>query len=425
MPTRVLLVASPPERGRALHRLTRLTAAAWREGGASVHVIEPGGRRRAALRRAVLEADVVHLMDLRDATLLPEDPGPARRVAHCHDLGDLMDDLGRGEGQSRRPHPFRRRQASSVVHALRRLDGILVTSRYTAEQMRRLTGHQAELLHPPVDPALAERPGRLDAWKPPAWPYLLTLGGPGRRERRDAAITAWAHLRRTQSLDGASLVVVGPPLTDREDAMVVACGGHVTVLQDVTDAQLGALYQRSRAVLALGQPAGFVWPIAEAHQAGRPVLATDHPLFEETGQSGCVYLPVEGIDRFDAGTWTSIAEDLTARVVADRGAVNAERFAWRLFVDRLPVAVGARPRSAVDAPLPASMPAPITSLPESVAAEVITVAPRKGPWMPEVISLPTPQGAGTGTTRAVPDQVGPRPVGDSAAQQQVPLTTQR
>lgn len=374
MPTTVLLVPARPGRGRALQRLTRLTQTAWRESGAAVQVLEPGVRPRTALRQSAAGADVVHLMDPQDAPLLPDDTGDARLVVHCHDLTDLIHDLGQGPERSHLPQPLRRRQARQVTCALSRADVILATSRHTAEQVSHLTGREALVLAPPIDPALTERPGRLDAWKPPSWPYLLTIGGSRREDRRDAAIAAWVQLRRTRRLDGASLVVVGPPLTDHEDALVMACGGHVTMLNDITDAQLGALYRHSRALLALGRPTGFVWPIAEAHQAGIPVLATDHPLFEETGQSGCVYLPVEGIGRFDAGTWACIADDLTSRIVADRGSVNAERFAWRQYADRLVAA--AAPHHAV-------------VLPEQVAAEMVAATPLLGRRLPEMISLPT------------------------------------
>ncbi len=411
MPTRVLLLASRPERGRGLQRLTRLTAAAWRDSGASVHVLEHSGRLRAALRQAAAEAELVHLMDPRDAVLLPDNPAGTRVAVHCHDLTDLMQDLGLTHDRGR-PHPLRRRQARLVIEALRGVDRVLATSRHTAEQVRQLTGRDGELMYPPVDPALSERPSRLQAWKPPAWPYLLTVGGPGRRERRDAAITAWAQLRRTKTLDGASLIIVGAPLTEQEDVQAMACGGHVAVLQNVTDAQLGALYQRSLAVLALGRPAGFVWPIAEAHQSGRPVLATDHSVFEETGQSGCVYLPVEGIDRFDGGTWASIADDLMARVVADRAAVNAERFAWRCYVDRLSAAETSPPGPRAQ---PAFTPAP--SLPESVAAELVTATPLQPRWMPEVITLPPSPSAPNAPAELTATGVRL----DPAAQERVPL----
>lgn len=471
MPTRVLLVASRPDRGRALRRLTRLSAAAWREDGASVHVLEPGGRFRSALRQAVSEADLVHVIDARDAAALAEGTGGALLAVHCHDLADLLEDLGHEPERGRRAHPLRRRQARQVVQALVRADRILATSRYTAEQVSRLTEREAEVLLAPVDPALTEQSGRLDAWTPPAWPYLLTVGGPGRRDRRDAAILAWSRLRRTQRLDGASLVVVGPPLTDHEDGLVTACGGHVTVLSDVTDTQLATLYRCSLALVALGRPTGFVWPIAEAHQAGRAVLATDHPVFEESGQSGCVYLPVEGLERFDAGTWTSIAEDLTARVVGDRGAVNAERFTWRGFVDRLPMAAGVSApaidltslpeplavvkahsdRQATAGTAPATAMAPTASTPagvsqptrsarpprsasasQSVAPEMITAATRHDPWMPEVITLPassTQAGAPDAHTGSAGDRAHRDDITDGraepTAQERVPLAAKR
>ncbi len=364
MPIRVLLVASRPERGRALHRLSRLVAAAWREHGASVHVTEPGSTSRSAVNKMAPQADLVHVVDLADAPLVPHDLNRTRAVVHCHDATDLVDTLGPGGTGRHRLNPLRRAHARSVLRALARADQVLAPTEHTCAQVAEITGRGVELLRPAADPALRQRPGRLDAWKPPTWPYLLTVGGSRPDDRREAAIHAWANLRRTQPLDGASLVVVGPELTEEEENLATGCGGYLTVMSDLTDAQLAVLYEHSRALLCLGRPRGFVWSIAEAHQAGRPVLATDHPVFEEVGQSGCVYLPVEGITRFDSATWACIAEDLTARVVADRAGVNAERFAWHRFVERLPEVTGMAGPLAQSHTIPVVAPGP-----EPVAAQ--------------------------------------------------------
>ncbi len=202
--------------------------------------------------------------------------------------------------------------------------------------------------------------------------------------------------------------MVGPPLDAHEDGLVTACGGHVSVLTDISDAQLGALYGRSRAVLALGRPRGFVWPIAEAHQAGRPVLATDHEVFGEIGGAGCVYLPVEGVGRFDASTWVSIAEDLTASLVADRACVNAERFAWHRYVDRLPEVAGVAPAEA--APQAFTVPDTISpvriTLPETVSTEPVgsEPAPALAPF-PAPPPLPVRTPARVGSPAAAPPPV--------------------
>jgi len=248
-----------------------------------------------------------------------------------------------------------------VLKALHRADHLICTSWATAEAVNALTGLMPAVLHPAVDPGLlpqSRRAGHLA----PAWPYLLTVAGAGWRDRRPATIRAWANLRRTRPLDGSSLVIVGEPLSKDEEGLVATCGGHLEVMTDISDEQLGALYQGSQAVLALGREGGFAWPIAEAHRAGKSVLATDAASFQEVGADGCVYLPAEGMDQFNPQTWTAIAEDLTAPLVSARARANGRRFSWESFATQLPGA--AVPMRAGQKPAELSVetrPAPATA----------------------------------------------------------------
>jgi glycosyltransferase involved in cell wall biosynthesis len=408
MPTRVLLLGAHPARGHGLRRLSRLTAAAWHEAGAEVSLAtapDPLSRRvpwgaagdglaaaesaawlTALLRRTGSDIDLVHVLDPRDVVYTASIRDRIPVTVTCHDLSAVADD----EESGRRVHPVRRARARAVQRALVKADQLVPTSHFAAAELQRLIGVTGEVVHLPVDPALAERPARIDAWKPPAWPYLLIVGGPEPHTRRATSIQAWTNLRRTPALDGASLVVVGPGLDAQEEALVTACGGHVSVLSDVSDAQLGALYGRSRAVLALNRPRGFTWPVIEAHQAGRPVLATDHEVFQEVGGAGCVYLPVEGVPRFDAATWVSIAEDLTASLVRDRACVNAERFAWHRFVERLPEVAfpeGSRPAAPDQTPDQSPESTQLVPLPARVPARV---GPAAATPVPPPMPVPVP-----------------------------------
>jgi hypothetical protein len=233
--------------------------------------------------------------------------------------------------------------AQLALKALQRADHLICTSWATAEVVNALTGLMPAVLHPPVDPGLlpqSRRAGHLA----PAWPYLLTVAGSTWHDRRPATIRAWANLRRTRPLDGTSLVIVGEPLSRDEEGLVASCGGHLEVMTDISDEQLGALYQGSQAVLALGREGGFAWPVAEAHRAGKAVLATDAASFQEVGADGCVYLPADGMDQFNPQTWTAVAEDLTAALVAARARANGRRFSWESFATQLPrAAVPAQP----------------------------------------------------------------------------------
>ncbi len=359
----------------------------WRHHGSVdlVHVIDP----RDALWAAALPGDVPLTITCHDVSGLQAGlgaaggpPGPDRRTAPDRraatdrrsgaardrgDTGDTGDTTSGGSSDRRRSDQERRSgdrrspderrgpadrrnsgrravprvgavdriSAQLTLKALQRADHLICTSWATAEVVNALTGLMPAVLHPAVDPELlpqSRRAGHLA----PAWPYLLTLAGAGWRDRRPATIRAWANLRRTRPLDGSSLVIVGEPLSGDEEGLVASCGGHLEVMTDVGDEQLGALYQGSQAVLVLGREGGFAWPIAEAHRAGKAVLATDAASFQEVGADGCVYLPAEGMDRFNPQTWTAIAEDLTAPLVAARARATGRRFSWESFATQLP-----------------------------------------------------------------------------------------
>ncbi len=388
MRKRVLLIGAHASSGYGPHRMTKLYERAWHASGADVLVLasadrfsrhikaeRPGrglatlesaaglGRRMTKLARDV---DLVHIVDLRDAVWATDLPGELPVTVTCHDMRPVQALLGLTPG--RRSRPLDRYRGHRHLEALQRADHLMATSQATADVVHRLTGRPASVLHLPVDPDLRPDMLPLGRHTPPAWPYLLVVAGTDRCDRRDLALQAWISLRRTPSLDGASLVVVGPALTADEEATVTGCGGHLDVFSDPTDDQLRTLYLGAEAVLALGTPGSFAWPIAEAHAAGRPVIATDAESFHEVGADGCVYLPTTALERFDPATWAAIAQDVTTSTVTTRARTNALRFGWDAFVAQLPTAAVAAPGAPARRKLvvPPAVPAPRVPDPDGV-----------------------------------------------------------
>jgi glycosyltransferase involved in cell wall biosynthesis len=388
MRKRVLLIGAHASSGHGPLRLTKLYEQAWHANGVDVLVLSnadrisrhikadrPGrglatlesaaglGRRMTKLARDV---DLVHIVDLRDAVWATDLPGELPVTVTCHDMGPVQALLGLQPG--RRSRPLDRFRGHRHIEALQRADHLMATSQATADIVHRLTGRPASVLHLPVDPTLRPDNLPLGRHRPPAWPYLLVVAGTGRADRRELALQAWISLRRTPSLDGASLVVVGPPLTPDEEATVTGCGGHVDVISDPTDEQLRTLYSGAEALLALGLPGSFAWPIAEAQAAGRPVIATDAESFHEVGADGCVYLPTSALERFDPATWAAIAQDVTADTVTTRARTNALRFGWDAFVAQLPTVAMAAAGTPARRKLvvPPSVPAPRVPDPDGV-----------------------------------------------------------
>lgn len=95
--------------------------------------------------------------------------------------------------------------------------------------------------------------------------------------------------------------------------------------QNVSDAELLALFQRAQYFLMLGTDEGFGLPFVEALAAGCQVIATDHMLAREVvGAAGLLVTPGDPIE---VGKQLMSAPDVPVEVRAD----HANRFSWKAF----------------------------------------------------------------------------------------------
>lgn len=97
--------------------------------------------------------------------------------------------------------------------------------------------------------------------------------------------------------------------------------------ENVSDAELLALFQRAQYFLMLGTDEGFGLPFVEALAAGCQVIATDHMLAREVvGAAGLLVTPGDPVE---VGAQLMSAPDVPAEVRAD----HASRFSWQAFSD--------------------------------------------------------------------------------------------
>jgi glycosyltransferase involved in cell wall biosynthesis len=95
--------------------------------------------------------------------------------------------------------------------------------------------------------------------------------------------------------------------------------------QNVSDAEMLALYRRAEFFLMLGTDEGFGLPFVEALAAGCQVIAIDHPLAREVvGDAGLLMAPGNPVD---IGRQLVSPPYVAAEVRADR----AKRFSWKAF----------------------------------------------------------------------------------------------
>lgn len=114
--------------------------------------------------------------------------------------------------------------------------------------------------------------------------------------------------------------------------------------QNVSDAEMLALYQRAEFFLMLGTDEGFGLPFVEALAAGCQVIATDHLLAREV--VGAAGLLVTAGDPAEVGKQLLSPPLVPAEVRAD----HAKHFSWKAFgeaceAELLRIAVGSRPSS--------------------------------------------------------------------------------
>jgi glycosyltransferase involved in cell wall biosynthesis len=113
-----------------------------------------------------------------------------------------------------------------------------------------------------------------------------------------------------------------------EEAIAAEIRGHAEFgrrlfwFDDIGDAELAFLYDKSAAALVPSYAEGFGLPIAEAARRGRPVICSDIPVFREVGGAGALYFRVND----PAALAERIRELLDGRATADPSAVS--RVSW-------------------------------------------------------------------------------------------------
>jgi glycosyltransferase involved in cell wall biosynthesis len=125
--------------------------------------------------------------------------------------------------------------------------------------------------------------------------FFIHVGANMQRKNRLGVIEMYAAVvRKTGDID-TSLVFVGEPLDDACTACAVALGvaRRITVLEDVDNEDLCALYSVARALIFPSFYEGFGWPIIEAQACGCPVFTSNREPMMEVGGVGAVYVDPE------------------------------------------------------------------------------------------------------------------------------------
>jgi glycosyltransferase involved in cell wall biosynthesis len=100
--------------------------------------------------------------------------------------------------------------------------------------------------------------------------------------------------------------------------------------QDLSDAELGQLYEEANVLLQVSKYEGFGWPIVEANSHGTPAICSDEPVFREVG-SGNVFIS----DDLQLTDWPAAVALVRAPETPSRARKNAGRYSMVKFSERL------------------------------------------------------------------------------------------
>ena len=207
-----------------------------------------------------------------------------------------------------RQHRAADRRAVGVI------DQFVANSLYTKEQIKRLWGRDAIVVHPPVDVE------RFTVAEPDD--YVLFVGELVSHKRPDQAIGAALEAGRRIK------VVGGGPEMPRLRARF---SGHAEFLGRVGDRELDELYERA-AALVVPNVEEFSIAAVEAQAAGRPVVAIDGGWVRETVKPGRTGILVDPRD--PRALAQALASDLT-EFDPDYIRAHAQRFSRQVFETKM------------------------------------------------------------------------------------------
>ena len=209
-----------------------------------------------------------------------------RSVYFIHDLIPIL------HPEYSRPHAVRRHRGR-VELALRRADHLVTGSQAVARDLRTFAKRKGLRL-PPVTVAPIAGHEFVGTAKVQHAPYFLCIGTIEPRKNHALLFQVWRALVDRMGRDAPRLVIIGQkgPMTGdilaplAQDAVLRE---HIEHHEGCSDDELGRWMAGAEAVLFPSLAEGFGLPLVEALAMGKPVLASDIPIFREIAQ-GCAHL---------------------------------------------------------------------------------------------------------------------------------------
>jgi glycosyltransferase involved in cell wall biosynthesis len=285
--------------------------------------------------------DLFHIVDHSYAHLAHALPA-ARTVVTCHDLDAFRSVLT--PAQERRSEAFRT-LTGSILRGLQRAAVVMCDTTAIRDELaeRRLVEPDRlvvaslgvdQVFFAPAD-AAADRAISTLAPVPADAIEILHVGSAVPRKRIDVLLRVCGALGR--QIPRLRLTRVGEALTPDQQAVLRDSGmsERTTMVSDVDEPTLAALYRRATLVLQPSEREGFGLPVIEALASGTPVVASDLPVLREVGGSAVEYCPVGDIDEWCRAVDALVREcrDMPGQWNERResGRRHARGFTWQRF----------------------------------------------------------------------------------------------
>ena len=220
--------------------------------------------------------------------------------------------------------------------AVRRARAVVAVSEYTAGEMARVLGREADIVighgvdhsaWAAVRPEVGVRPEAAGR-STPAPAYLLYVGTAKPHKNLATLLRAHAGGRDDRGRGLPDLVLAGPTLAELEAVAPGASAGRIRALGRVADADLPGLYAGAAVVAVPSRYEGFGLTALEAMYWGVPVVAADSPGLRDTVGDAALLVPTED-PRAWADALARAADDPEIRAtLIQRGRARAGRFRW-------------------------------------------------------------------------------------------------
>ena len=229
---------------------------------------------------------------------LPPRPPNIRYVLLLHDLFQVT--LSNYHASALRRFAYRWIDRVSIHYALCVADRVWTPSEYTAREARRLFPFCADKLRilPNLIVPLDSQPAPLAGLPSRFW---LLVGTREPRKNIPWFIEAW-RTARVQNTDIPDLLLVGRA-EDLPPAQRELMGVHV--LQNISDAKLLTLYQKTERLWQPSYAEGFGMPVIEALDAGTPVAVASGSALDEIAPP-----PAPRFDPYDSASLVRLMLDL-------------------------------------------------------------------------------------------------------------------